>query len=252
MGKQEGDSCFVKVLSHYVELTESERDTITALEDDQRYFAKGKEVISEGESLQFVYIVSSGQLYSTTGTLRATRLVTAIHHAGDCIGFHDLGFSHTTMSVTATVDSSVCAIRKPALGKLTEREPRLFALLMALATRDQVILIDRLRCIAKLYAKDRVLHTLLHLLHRQRVTMGAEAVSFRLPMNQHLLGDYLALTNVSVSNALSTLEREGVIERSGVQITLCDVDKSATDVAFVDRFAKLDTDWMETVGDSST
>lgn len=245
MSEQDEESCFVKVLSHYVSLGESERQTIKKLEDDKRHFSKGDYISTEQDALEHLYIVSSGQLYSATGTGGESRIVTAIHFAGDCLGFHDLAFTQTTVSTIAAVDSTVCAIEKSALGQLSHEEPRLFALMMALAARDQVILIDRLRSIAKYSAKDRILHMLLHLLHRQRITLGAETVEFRLPVNQRLIGDYLALTNVSVSVAMSQLEREGVIERSRDNITLCDVESSIEKVSFVDRYHVLDTDWMD-------
>ena len=122
--------------------------------------------------------------------------------------------------------------------------PRLSALLLSIALRDQVILIDVLRAMGRMSAKERVSYMLLDLISRLRITNENMTDTIRLPMNQSQIADYLGLTNVYISKTFIQMEEAGLILRRDNHLQIIEEEQLVELTDFYDRYADMDTSWF--------
>ena len=130
------------------------------------------------------------------------------------------------------------------LDDIVVNSPRLTALLFALANRDMACVVDTIRALGRMSARERLAHFLLDLIARLRVTNRSITTTFRLPLTQTEIGDALGLTHTYVSKSMRAMEDDGLIRRAGQSITLFNEEALRTSIDFVDRYATLDTKWF--------
>lgn len=240
----ESESCLVQKLSHYVDLNEASLEHLGKLEKSEKTFDKNTEIYQGGDENENLYVVKTGWLYSYTDLTDGRRQIIRLHHPGDIIGFPDMAFTETTTVLRAAEDACLCPFPKSALDAVFETLPQLTALLFTLSARDQVILIDLLRAMGRMSARERLAYLLLDILARLRVTNKSMTTTFRMPLNQSEIADMVGLTNVYVSRSLIALERDNLIARGEGTIEILD-EKHLVEMAdFVDRYDRLDTSWF--------
>ena len=113
-----------------------------------------------------------------------------------------------------------------------------------MAMVESVVLIDRLKSIGRMEARDRVAQFFLQILARLEVMEPGDRDSFTLPMSQELIGDALGLSSIHVNRTLRRLEEEGHLSRDGQQITLVKRAKLAESVDFSNRYDQITTTWF--------
>jgi len=244
MSDQNVESCFVAKLSHYVTLTDPERKSIACLEQNQRQLQSQETLYATDALSDKVYVIKSGWMYSGRVSERGARQIVQLHFPGDTLGMHELLFSHTVYS-QAVEDVTVCPMPKTAMSTLANEAPDIALLICSIAMREQVVLWDLVQAISRTKAHDRLLYLLLYILHRLRITNRQMSDTFRLPLNQSALGDMLGLTNVSISNAFTTLEAQGLVQRKHGYVQIHDVGKYTKQTEFIDRFSDLDISWLD-------
>lgn len=238
------ESCLVTYLSAYVDLCETDHGLLADLEGDEREYPPEARVQSRGETLRELFVVKRGWLYRSTDLADGRRHITQVCHAGDVIGLADLGTGYVATHLDTCTEVCLCPFSREAVRRILVESPRLGALLLALSSRKQIILIDQLRAVGRMVARDRVLFLLLMLLHRLRVTNPEMTDGFTLPLRQAEIGDMLGLTNVSVSKAFVELEAEGWISRERQRVTLHEIGRMIARTDFVDRYTRLDVSWF--------
>jgi len=237
-------SCLAQKLSHYAELDEASIESIARFEREEKDFAKNEEVYQEGDQNIHLYVVKKGWLYSYADLKDGRRQIVEIHHPGDIVGFPDIAFTERTTVLRAAEDVRLCPFPKKDLDEVFKRAPQLAALLFALAVRNQVIMIDFLRAIGRMSARERIAYLLLDLQARLRITNTTMTTTFRLPLNQTEISDVLGLTNVYVSRSFTALEKDGLIRRSNGSVEILEEDRMKRICDFSDRHTKLDTSWF--------
>lgn len=238
------DSCLVTYLSAYMRLSADDHELIARFELDERTYSAESVLLRRGDIVHELLVVKRGWLYASTDLADGRRHIVRTYHAGDIIGLGELAVPSASVQLTACTEVCVCPFPKEELGLVFTRAPKLAALLLALSARDQVLLVDHLRAMARMGAKERVLFALLSWLHRLSVTNRSMSDTFALRLNQTQIGDLLGLTNVSVSKALVELESEGHVARRRQELTLVNVPALTRRVDFVDRYTTLDLSWF--------
>ena len=243
-GTEPSLNCLVAKLSHYVPLNESE---ITALDDMQRgerEFARDELLFREGDTNQDLYIVQNGWLFNYIDTPDGRRQIINIYHPGDIIGFPDIALENRTTNLFAVEKGSLCPFPKEGMAPLFRDCPRLSALLLSIALREETILIDRLRVFSRSSARARVAYLFLELHARLAITTGSSSPDLYMPLNQQEIGDAVGLTNVSVSRAVKQLEEGGLVSTSSKQVGLVNRDALVELCDFHDRYADMQTQWF--------
>lgn len=231
-------------LSHYVALSDASKRCLIALEKDERSYPRNTEVYAAGEPNKNLFVVKSGWLYSYTNHIDGRRQIVKLHHPGDVIGFSDLAFTETTTFLWAADAACLCPFPKDGLEAVFSTSAQLSALLFTLAARDQVLLIDVIRAIGRMQARDRLAYLLLDIAHKLRITNTSMTSTFRLPLTQTEIGDAIGLTNVYVSRSFFNLEKAGYIRRSGGEVNILDEAAMIDLCDFSDRYGAVDTSWF--------
>lgn len=237
-------SSLVMKLSHYIDLGGADEEKLAALEKSERWYEAGDEVYQVGEKNSELYVVKEGWLFSYTDLPDGRRQIVKIHHPGDIVGFSDLALQH--MSTTLRTAERVCLspFPKSAIDAVLRDSPRLSALLLSLALRDQVVSVDLLRAMGRMSAKERISYMLLDLLARLKITNSGMTDTIRLPLNQGHIADYLGLTNVYISRTFKQMEHAGLILRQGDKLQLLNRDELVELSDFRDRYDQMDTSWF--------
>lgn len=244
MSDSKSDSCLISKLSHYMELDESNRQLLRALEHSERTFTANDTVYSGGDRTLNLFVVKSGWLYSSTTLSDGRRHVVRIYNAGDIIGLPALAFSHHVLDLEAATACCLCPFSKQDLDQIFERSPRLTALLFSITSREEVVLIDTLRAASRMAPIARLAYFLLDLVCRLRVTNNSMTNRFRMPLTQTVIGDTIGLTNVTVSRGLTAMEESGLIKRCGQDVVLLNEPELRKLCDFSDRYAELDISWF--------
>ncbi|MGB6230121.1 MAG: Crp/Fnr family transcriptional regulator, partial [Litorimonas sp.] len=148
--------CLVRKLSHYVSLNDTELSTLDALQSQERTFVRDELLFTVGDNNQDLYIVQEGWLFNYIDTPDGRRQIVNIYHPGDIIGFPDVALPERTTNLFAVEKGSICPFPKEGMGLVFEHCPRLAALLLTIALREETILIDRLRIFSRMSARSRV------------------------------------------------------------------------------------------------
>ena len=229
------------------ELSSAEHTALESLEGDPRVVARGTKVLGQGEIADTLYVVRDGWLRLDNELLDGRRHIVRTFQRGDIVGLHYLAERRAPAALVACTDVTLCPFPKQTLAALATEFPRLFALLLALSARDQVLMADLLRITGRLSARERVSYLLLTYLHRARAGDASLDDTFLLGIDQSQTGDMIGLTNVSVSKAFVALEGEGLITRHRQLVTLTDIARLSQGIGFVDRFTVPDVSWFPPV-----
>ena len=240
----EPKSCLVEKLSHYIVIDEAAERHLATLEERERQFRRHQEVHGEGQTLTHLHVVKTGWFYSYTDMPDGRRQIVRIFHPGDIIGFPDIAFTEATTNIRASEDGWLCPFPKRKLDAIFEESPRLTAMLFAIANRDLACVIDTLRAMGRMDARERLSYFFLDLAARLRITNRSLGDTIRMPMNQHEIGDALGLTHTYVSKSIREMEKAGLISREGATVTLEREAEMREMVDFTDRYARMDTSWF--------
>ncbi|WP_298914402.1 Crp/Fnr family transcriptional regulator [uncultured Algimonas sp.] len=245
-GADPGNSqnCLVEKLSHYVDLDALETDALRELQSSDRSFGKDETVFSTMDENQDLYIVQQGWLFNYIDTPDGRRQIVNIYLPGDVIGFPDVALPERTTNLYAVEKGSLCPFPKNGLGSIFKNCPRLAALLLTIALREQTVLIDRLRIFSRMSARARVGYLFLELNARVRLGAASTEGSYHMPLNQQEIGDMVGLTNVSVSRAVTAMEEAGLLRVENKTVNLIDISALTRLCDFRNRYATMQTDWL--------
>lgn len=237
-------SCLVEKLGNYVALSDSEEALLRDLEREPRTFQRRKIVRRQGESASELFVLRNGWLFSFAILPDGGRQVLDIHFPGDIVGLTSMSFEKAASGLATATRVEICPFPVSRLDEIITGSPRLTALLFSMAMLENVVLIDRLKSIGRMEARDRIAHFLLQIKARLQVTDREIGQSFELPLSQELLGDALGLSSIHVNRTMRRLEEEEFITRNNHTITLLQPEKMAEMVDFSNRFYKVETDWF--------
>ena len=237
-------SCLADKLSRYVDLSHPERVLLARLEEGEREYPRQTDIRLTGETGDKLYAVRKGWLYSYADFADGRRQIVKVHTPGDVVGFSDIAYEQTATSLRTCGPVVVCPFPRRYLTDVIAGAPRLSALLLTIALRDQVILIDTLKATGRMSARERVAYFLLDMLARLRVLAGPDLDTLDMPLSQTEIGDVIGLTNVYISKTLGRLEEAGAIQRAGSRIRIVEERELAASIDFQDRYATLDTSWF--------
>jgi CRP-like cAMP-binding protein len=235
-------------LSYHLDLTFSEREALRWLERRERTYRAGEIVLSEGESTDSLFIVSSGWLHGSVTLPSGDRQILRFYFVGDITTTLSLAWGYSAATLQAVSDVTLYEMPKDVFGRLFRTHPRLGALLFAVVTAEQVAMADRLTSMGRTDGFTRIATLLLDIRSRLRVVDDLHGSSFELPLTQKDLGDAVGLTKTHVNRSLKALEATGLVERDGRVIRIVHVDKLAELVNFTDRHGAIATDWLPPTG----
>ena len=226
----------------YLEPTEAEAELLRRGGMSPRGVERGQSAQRMGEPVRVMQVVRRGAFLEQRVTRDGRRQIQRVIMPGDLIGTHDLALRTHTADVYAVTEAEVVVVPRSIVSESTDT--RLARLFYAFRMVEQAIMADRMQTVARADGETRLLHFLLELNARQRLTCPMVENAVWLPLTQSDLGDALGLTNVYVSKLMGALRRQDVIELRGEMLTLRDREALAQRLGFEDRYASIDPEWL--------
>jgi len=187
---------------------------------------RGEHAYHAGEIFESVYAVRSGALKSYTVTMDGEEQITGFHLPGEIFGLGGLSSGRHPTAAVSLETSAVCEIPFAKVAPLSRELPslqhHLFRLMSREITEDQQLMI----LLSKKSAEARIASLLLGLSSRfQRRNLSGR--TFRLPMSRGDIGNYLGLVVETVSRVFTRLQRNGIVQVEGKEVTLLDPQQLA-------------------------
>lgn len=153
------------------------------------------------------------------------------------LGLREYAFHQRLTGVQMIEDGVVCRFPHARLVDIFQQSTTLTSILFAMASRQQVLLTERLVNLSRRSARQKLAHFIMEMYERLAKTVGRqEDNSLRLPLSQEMLADVLGLSPVHVSRTFSALDEEGLLHRSRHRLQLPDPAALAAAGQFDERY----------------
>lgn len=173
---------------------------------------KGETILNEGDPLESIILVLSGHLRSVMNDYFGNTSIIADHYTGFAIGVEEAfsGLTNFQASLIAIEDSELLLMNKYRVIKPCENMcPRHITLqnnLVKLISQKNINLLEKFHHITKHTTRDKVLSYL------QSIKKKVGSSYFDIPFNRQELADYLSVERSALSNELSKMQNDGLIE----------------------------------------
>lgn len=238
------NSCFIDKLSYYIDLDAGDRDLLARFEREERAYGRGDQVSQAGQPITEIFVVKRGWLFTATSLPDGRRQLLRLHFPGDIVGLAETPLTVSPHELQTVTDATLCPFPKSEMDRVFRNSPRLTALFFSFAMVDQLVLLDRIRVLGRMSARERLAHFLLEICSRLRITNPHMQSSFRLPLTQGQIADAVGLTNVYVSKSMSKLREDGLVALQDGVITLSEEAALRKMCDFEDRYKTLDVTWL--------
>ncbi len=173
---------------------------------------KGEVVLNEGDPLESIILVISGHLRSVMNDYFGNTSIITDHYQGYAIGVEEAfsETSHFQSSLIAIEDSSLLLMNKYRVIRPCENMcPRHITFqnnLVKIISQKNIDLIEKFYHITKHTTREKVLSYL------QSISKKCNSKYFDIPFNRQELADYLSVERSALSNELSKMQNDGLIE----------------------------------------
>lgn len=187
---------------------------------------KREPLIMQGMALNSLFIVRSGSLKQVVLAGQGERIVTGFFLPGDVVGLDSIARKHYSGSVLAMEKSSVCELpfdQVDMLGvRYNELRNRLYVSLIHEIDEERLML----RLMLRKTAEARLAFFFVRLSDRFR-QRGFSSQRISLPMSRGDIGNYLGLSEETVSRILSRYQLQNLMSIKGREVHILDLEQLA-------------------------
>lgn len=239
----------VSKFQRHVDLTVRERDFLLRAEIEPSFHPRRTTIVRSGERLRNVHYLKAGWLVARTNDAEGTEMIAEIYHPGDLVAVSQIGSEISTLSYAAMTDVELGSLPRAALPQLFETFPRFVGLFLAFVAVERAAMVDRLRAMGRMSARDCVALFLLQTRARLKLTDAVDARTDRFPMpfSQETIGNTLGLSTVSVNRAVRLLEAQEHLEREGRLVRVPGRARPAREADVLEEIYELDRSWFAPV-----
>lgn len=217
-------SCNLKDLCMPVGLSTEELAKLDELVSVRKKVPKGESLYLAGDGFQAVYAVRTGTFKTRMSSLDGTDQVTGFQMAGEILGLDGIGTNHHICDAVSLEDSEVCVIPYQRLDELSQQFRQLQIHFHRIMGREIVKDQNVMLLLGSMRAEQRLAAFLSNLSERQKAR-GFSSREMVLRMTREEIGSYLGLKIETVSRTLTKLQKDGLIEVTQRQLTLCKPDE---------------------------
>jgi CRP-like cAMP-binding protein len=196
----------------------------------------GDLLVREGDPSGFLYFLAGGWACRFTSTPDGKRQIPAILVGNDICNLDILAFDQIGYGVKMLTPGVVLSLPVSEARSLRAASQELAWAFAWLGFVDNAILTQRAMWLARLSARDRLVHLLCELSVRLGFEPDDTTGSFEVPMTQEMLGDVLGLTAVHVNRTVQQLRHEGLLVSGMHRTIVSDIAGLRRSILFDDSY----------------
>jgi CRP-like cAMP-binding protein len=217
--------CSIRRLALFHGVPEDELEWTQEYRSGQFRVKARKEIYCEAQSCEHLFTLYHGwvALYKTLNN--GKRQILRIALPGDMLGFQPNLLAPLTHSAVSLTDSVLCGFPRTAMPDLLRRNTNVARRLTELNARDMNVCQSRLLTIGQQSAIERIAFFCCELYYRLKMIYNnVEHQEIFFPLSQEDIGDATGLTKIHVNRTLRSLREQGLMQISGKQLTIHDLE----------------------------
>ena len=237
------NGALARKLGAFVALSEVELATLSRLHQRRRTFAKGRDLVHQGQSEQAAYLLSSGWVCSYKLQADGSRQIVDFQIPGDFLGLRSVLLRTSDHSFEPVTEIEAAEVLVDDLLQAFAETPRLATAVFWAASRDEAMVVEHLVNVGRRDSEQRLAHFLLELGVRLALVGMGTGAGYACPLTQYHLADALGMSAVHVNRILRNLREAGLVTFQDGQVTFGDRDRlvalAGFDSAYLDQSGPL-------------
>ena len=230
----------IRRIAHYVESDPNSFDEIADLPYKIETYAAGQDIVTEGDTVDFVFVIESGWAIRFRLLDDGRRQILNFMLPGDCFDLMAINRAKSDHNVSGASEVVLRKIKADIFLKTVTNNPRLATSFWWAAIQEEAVLREQIIRVGRRSAKERTAHLILELNRRVATVSGRLDDYLVLPVAQSLFADALGLSIVHVSRTLTKLKAEGYIRMDNQGIEILSREAMAQMCDFDSRYLHLD------------
>jgi CRP-like cAMP-binding protein len=236
-----GDNPLIRKLGRFVPLNDVEREALEEISRNARLCEPGRDLISEGDDPQAVFLIMKGWAYRYKQLADGSRQILAYLIPGDTCDIQNFLFEKMDHSIGLLCDAQVVKIPAAQILDIMDRFPRVERALMWSTLVDEATLREWLLNVGQRSALERIAHLFCELCVRLTVVgLVDDEESFTMPLTQAELADTTGMTAVHVNRTLQKLRKDGLVATIKGRLKIVDFATLAEISGFTENYLHTD------------
>ncbi|UWR21271.1 Crp/Fnr family transcriptional regulator [Sulfitobacter sp. S190] len=210
-------------LSFHMRVPSSEIAVLDSLPYVEKQYVRDEIVISRGDKVGPVVLVTSGWAARSRYTSQGQRQIINILLPGDIVTPDVFVLKSIDHEIEALSSLTVRLINKDDLQNLLRKASGLSAALWWATAQEDSIVREHVVRLGRRKAIERIAHLLLEVHRRLLIVQQADEAAMIFPLSQAEIADVLGLSVVHVNKSISKLEKAGFIRRQKRLVQLIDI-----------------------------
>jgi CRP-like cAMP-binding protein len=183
---------------------------------------KGQQFMIEGAPIQGLYFINKGKAKILKTGIYGKEQIVRLATDGDTIGFRGFGTSNRYLiAATAIEDTLLCNFNNEIMQTILKTIPEFTYDMMLFYAEELNKSENKVKKIAQMNVRERVIDTLLYLLKK----FGHTNSLLNINLSRKEIADYTGTTDEQVTRIFSSLKKEGLIKIVNKRIGLLQLQK---------------------------
>lgn len=229
-------TAFLRRLESYVQLTDDDREALSALRTRQRVYDTAEVIAREGEKLDKVFWIEHGWACRYRRLKSGERQIVNFILPGEFFDLQGLVSAQSDHTVSALSEVRLIEARAEDFAAMASSQPAIFNALLWAAVVEEAILREHIVQLGRQPAETRLAFFILELYRRQLLTTRTHDHELDFPVGHDVLADALGLSRVHVSRSMKKLRDRGCIAVSERHIKILELEALEAVAEYSDKY----------------
>jgi CRP/FNR family transcriptional regulator, anaerobic regulatory protein len=194
---------------------------------NRRLFERGELLFRSDEPVRTIYAVRSGSVKTYVLTKNGRMQITGFHIAGELLGLGAIAAHYFSTEAMALETTMVCEVPIEVLEYFSKQIPSIRQQMLKILSREILDNQELMLLLGKKSADERLATFLLSLSQRFR-RRNYSPTEFNLSMSRSDIGNYLGITEETVSRVFTRFQNEGLLATERRQVQILDLERLDT------------------------
>lgn len=216
--------CGIHGLCSEVNGSESDLRLPETIVRSRRVFERGDLLFRANEPVRTIYAVRSGSVKTYVLTKNGRMQITGFHIPGELLGLGAISAHYFTTEAMALETTMVCEVPIEVIEFYSKEIPSVQQQMLKILSREILDNQELMLLLGKKSADERLATFLLSISQRFR-RRNYSPSKFNLSMSRSDIGNYLGITEETVSRVFTRFQNEGLLTTERRQVQLLELDR---------------------------